>query len=203
MGQYLSPPNPSDYVTKCAIIFYPADDGAFYLQALKGQLSKLALRWIWEGNDAKQREIADIWLAHDLMTDDVFFRLDCDDIPLIVGDETLNINVNCNCGCGGAGSEPTTIICYDSDGNPVVTPQPPVEPYQEPPVGDGWPVEPAYDDPPDGFADWTEFDVEACAAANGLWQAAYAWVTIAGRVRGSGAGRVAGRHRRRESDEDG
>ena len=179
MGQYLSPPVPSDYVTKCAIIFYPADDGAFYLQALKGQLSKLALRWIWEGDDAKQREIADIWLAHDLMTDDVFFRLDCEDIPVVVGDEDLNINVSCNCGCGGAGSEPTTIICYDSDGNPVVTPQPPVEPYQEPPVGDGWPVEPAYDDPPDGFADWTEFDVEACAAANGLWQAAYAWVTIA------------------------
>lgn len=179
MGQYLSPPAPSDYQTKCAIIFYPDDNGAFYLQALKGQLSKLALRWIWEGDDEKQREIADIWLAHDLMTDEVFFRLDCEDIPFIIGDEDVNINVNCNCGCGGAGGEPTTIICYDSDGNPIVTPQLPVEPYQPTPDDGEWPQNPAEDSPPSGFADWTEFDAEACAASNGLWQAAYAWVTIA------------------------
>lgn len=176
MGKYLSPPNPDDYRVKCAVIFYPEDDGTFFLNAVRGQLSELARSYIWEGDRAKTEQIAQIFTITDMMTDDVFFGLDCDLIPLLTGKEDMNINVNCNCGCSGT---PTTVVCYGQDGLPVLSPQLPVDPVVSPPIGDTWPVDPNTEDPPDDFGDWTTFDVEACAAANGLWQAAYTWVTVA------------------------
>lgn len=156
MGQYLSPPNPGDFETKCAIIFYPDDDGAFYLNALRGQLSELAAWWVWEGDRQKRDEISQIWLEHDLMTDAVFFRIDCDDVPLVLGDEKVNINVTTNCGCCDGPS-------FNDELSPIVDP----EAEFPDDVRDG--TDPNGDVPETltdiGIETWSEFDERACKMA--------------------------------------
>lgn len=168
MGQYLAPPNLENIQTKCAIIFYPDDDGAFFLNAVRGQLSELARPFIWEGDREKQDAIAQLFTATDLMTDDVFFGLDCELIKLITGDEDMNINVNCNC-CGTGSGD--TLICYGTDGQPVITTQPytPDDSYI-PPTGGDWPMDPETQSPPPAFETWEEYDANACAAANAYYE---------------------------------
>lgn len=170
MGQFLSPPSPITYKTKCAVILYPADDGDFFLNALRGQLSELGRSYVWEGDRAKQFEIAQIWREHDLLTDEVFFRLNCEDVPLITGDENMNINVNVNCNsncCNGSSSG--NLVCYDAAGNPIITPGP-YNPDPLNPSGGDWPMNPGTDIPPSDFEDWTEYDTNACGASNAIYE---------------------------------
>lgn len=156
---------------KCIKVYIP-DGTDIHLYALRGQLSNLGKSWWWDtGGDVElARDIASWWIAASEATDLTIACEDCDMAE-------CNVNVNVNCGCGGG--IPTTILCYDQDGNPAITPQPPVEPTIPNPVGETWPINPTEDTAPDAFGDWTTFDVEACAAANGLWQAVYAMVTWA------------------------
>jgi hypothetical protein len=162
MGKYLSPENHKNYETKCALIFYPADESAFYLQAIRGQLSRLAFPWIWEGDEEKQREIAEIWLEHDNMTTDVFFSVDCEDVPVVTGEEPLNVNVNVDCDCGGGG------CCNEN----IVNVQPPeltviVDVDDTPPPGE-------YTDdgatPPPDFDTYEEYDAYKCQIAGRMAQ---------------------------------
>jgi hypothetical protein len=84
----------------------------------------------------------------------------------------ISQTVNC-CGDGGG------LLYYNEDGEPVLTPQLPVDPLPPPPpVGDDWPINPDIEPVPEGFDDWTVFDVEACAASNAVWQLA-TWVVVA------------------------
>jgi len=177
MGKYLSPASPISYSQKCAVIIYPHDDNGFFLHAVRGQLSALARPFIWEGDREQTDEIAQIFTITDLATDDVFFGLDCDLLPLILGDEPMNINVNCNCGC--TGGETATIYCYGSDGEPQLTPQLPQEPVPPTPDGYEFPVDPEVDEPPDGSSTWEEYDIGICLAANWMWLTARAILVTA------------------------
>lgn len=166
MGKYLSPTLPIESQIKCAIIFYPDDSGAFFLNAVRGQLSELARPFIWEGNRETQDQIAQLFTITDLMSDDVFFGLDCDLIPLITGEEDMNINVNCGC-CGDGGGD--TLICYGTDGNPVVQTGPTPVDYTPPGFLDET-IDPE-GDLPDGlpYDDIPAFDAAACGVANAAW----------------------------------
>lgn len=176
MGKYLSPPSLDGVRTKCAIIFYPEDDGAFFSSALRGQLSELCRPYIWEGGIEFTKQISQLWIETDLLTDDVFWRTDCDFVKLITGDEEMNINVNVNCGCCD-GSSGDTLICYDKYGNPVLPPESePIE--QNNPTGGDWPMQPATDDPPADFDAWSDYDENACAAANNYYKL-WIWILTA------------------------
>lgn len=154
---------------KCVKVYIP--DGDVHLYALRGQLSNVGKSWFWDtGGDVDlAREVAGWWIAASEATD---LTLGCDDMA------ECNVNVNVNCGCGDG--LPTTILCYDQNGQPIVTNQPPVSPtVPTSPVSDTWPVNPLTDTVPDGFEDWTQFDTEACGVANALWQLVYGWVVVA------------------------
>lgn len=168
MGKYLSPDNPQSHEIKCAVIFYPNDDSGFFLGAIRGQLSALARPFIWEGDRAKTDEIAQIFTRTDLMTDDSFFGIDCELLPLLMGDETMEINVTCSCG-GVCSGNPITLYCVNGDGTVQPTPQPPIDPTPIPPEGKTFPLDPAGDTPPDGYEDWTAYDVAFCYFSNALW----------------------------------
>lgn len=102
MGQWLSPPEPENYETKCAVIYYPHDDGAFYLAALRGAISQLARSYNWEGSPEKTAKIRQIMIEHELMTDAVFFGADCEIIEALYDGGTemaINQTVNVTCGC--------------------------------------------------------------------------------------------------------
>ena len=130
MGKYLSPPETS-YQTKCAVIMYPHDDGAFFLNALRGQLSYLKKWYAWEGDRGHTNEIAQIWAIHDAMTDEIFFRADCEDIPLIVGDEDMNVNVNVQCsGNGGCCCDTNNYLFPDTE-NPEIEDFPEFPPEED------------------------------------------------------------------------
>lgn len=176
MGKYLSPDDPNEHTIKCAIIFYPDDSGAFFLSAVRGQLSELARPFVWEGNRAKQDLIAQIFTKTDMMTDDVFFGLDCELIPLITGEEDMNINVNCNCGCCGTSNN---LYCVGSDGQTVISPQTPVDYYPEPPDGLTFPFDPENDIPPEKYSDWQQYDEAICLVANWMWFTARLFLTTA------------------------
>lgn len=106
MGQYLSPSSLA-HNTKCAIVFYPEDDGGFFLAALRGQLTQLENVWIWEGSAQQVSDIVQIWTQHNIMSEMAWDRVDCEAVPYLTGEETMNVNVNlssnCGCGCGGCG----------------------------------------------------------------------------------------------------
>lgn len=158
---------PPDYIKICVTI----PNRPEYIDAFLGSYNYLGRWTAWkQDGTTRARDAARVWLA---AIQDTISRWEA------CGEEDMTTIVNnyVNCGCGGG--IPTTIICYGQDGQPVITPQPPVEPTTPNPVGDEWPVNPEADTVPDGFGDWTEFDVEACAAANGVWQAAYFMVVLA------------------------
>lgn len=185
MGKFLSPPFPIAYATKCAIILYPADDGGFFLDALRGQLSELGRGYIWEGDREQQEEIAQIWIMHDMMTDNVFFKLNCEDVPLITGDESMNVNVNVNCGCCNGGVSGSNLVCYDQYGNAVISPAPYVPDPLNPSGGD-WPMNPGTDYPPTDFDNWTEYDTNACQASNAIYKLVILILTAAYGIAGLG-----------------
>lgn len=168
MGKFLSPPSLDNVKTRCAIIFYPDDGAAFFSSALRGQLSELCRPYIWEGDREFTRAISELWIQTDLLTDDVFWRTDCELVGLITGEESMNINVNVTCGC--CNSQPAdTLICYDRNGNPILPPESePIE--QNSPVGGDWPMQPVEDAPPADFDTWDDYDTNACAAANAYYK---------------------------------
>lgn len=164
-------PVPDDYIKVCVTI----PNRREYIRAFLASYSGLA-RWTnWEREPTKSGAIA----AHHFLVaynETVDNWTDC-----LSGEEEVTTIINNNyINCGGCGTgTPLTILCYDQDGNPTVTPQPPVDPTVPNPVGDAWPADPSTDPVPDGFEDWTTFDVESCAAANGIWQAVYTMVVWA------------------------
>lgn len=104
MGQYLSPPSLDGIELKCAVVWYPSDNGRFFLSALRGQISELGAPWVWESGAAPVDEIVQLWREAEELTDRDFFRLNCEDVPLVTGDEAVEVNVSVDCGCCGAPS---------------------------------------------------------------------------------------------------
>jgi len=173
MGKYLSPES-LDYETKCAVIFYPKDDGDLFLAALRGQLTRLESFWVWEGSRQFTEEIAYIWALHNVMSEDAWYKVDCADIPILTGDEVMNVNVNvsncgcgCGCGCGGSGGQ---------GGQPFG-----INPLEPPPSNT--PAIPS-SDPVEDIDQWK------CDAANQLWDDWYQFFQEVGIVGGAGLATV-------------
>ncbi len=148
---------------KCVKVYIP-DGTDVHLYALRGQLSNLAQRWFWDtgGDLATAEAIATKWLEASEATD---LTIACEDCASIIEEyENMEINVTCNCCSSGT---PSTLVCYDVDGNPTITPQP-IEDDPIPPGG-SWPIDTETTDPPGEYETWEEWDAEACAVSNSVY----------------------------------
>ena len=156
MGKFLSPTlqQAENAKIKCAVIFYPDDDGAFFLSAVRGQLSHLRFGYMWEGETELTDAISQKFIEADLMTDERFFIEDCEGLLkyLDTGDGDMgNVTVNVDNCCGDGYSVPNITIPIDIDiGNP--------------PSGDGF-TDDTTTTYPDDFTDRAEYEAYKCAVA--------------------------------------
>lgn len=162
MGQYLSPSlaQVEQAKIKCAIIWYPADDGDFFLNAVRGALADLRFPYNWEGDSELVQAIAQRFIETDLLTDKYFFNTDCELIEELTdnGDSEMAVNVtvtnNCGCGCsGGGGTVINNTVEYP---NPTSTTIPPLDNIL--PIDDGVSI-------PDGFDTYEEYRTYKCGVA--------------------------------------
>lgn len=159
MGKYLSPPtleqvNNSDL--KCAVIWYPSDDGLFFQQAVRGALNELTNRYMWEGESTIKQAIQQKFIEADLKTDGTFFVTDCELLDELMedGEMAINVTVNQECGggcCGGSGSG----ININIENNTGLELQDLPDVF---PVDDG-------ENPPDGWDTYEEYKADKCALA--------------------------------------
>lgn len=162
MGKYLSPTleQVEEAKIKCAIIYYPSDDGLFFQQAVRGALAELRFWYKWEGDEQLTDAISQRFIETDLLTDTVFFIKDCEILEEIIedGEVAINVNVNQDCGCGcsggaGGGSGFENFF-YPQPNNGVEVPSVPIDE----PVDDGQAV-------PDGFDNYDEYREYKCRVA--------------------------------------
>lgn len=178
MRGYIAPDNPLAYEEKCLLVFYPDDQQDFFLYALKGALSRLGKRYNWQAQTVQQaRDCADVWQLMNEKTDyyqDEYQSQICELIPVVIGDEPLNINVSvdadikssggCGCGCGGA-----VVNVTNNDGGTTIY----YDPANEVPSNGGTTLNPTDPAPPseivdNGIDDWAAYDANACSVANYL-----------------------------------
>lgn len=156
-------PVPDDYIKLCVTI----PNRREYIRAFLASYSGLA-RWTnWEREPTKSGAIAarHFLIAYNETVDN---WTACESGEEEMATTIVNNYVTCG-GCGSAA--PTTLVCYGTDGVPVITPQPPIDPNPPPPVGDTWPITPL-GDPPPGYESWTAYDGAMCIVANYMWVAA-------------------------------
>lgn len=161
MGRYLSPPTVEDVNSaelKCAVIWYPSDDGLFFQNAVRGALANLRYGHMWEGSKEVRQAIVQRFIESDLKTDRYFFIKDCEVLEEAIDEDgtmaiTVNVQNDCGggCGCGGDGT-----AVYPDFPNPTPIP---VEPLpNNPPTDDGSTI-------PDGFETYEEYRTYKCNVA--------------------------------------
>ena len=164
MGKYLSPTleQVQNAEIKCAVIWYPSDDGLFFQQAVRGALADLRFAYNWEGSDLLTRAIAERFTETDLRTDGTFFVKDCETLDEALDEDgtmAINVTVNQECGggCGCSGGGKYIIPDYPNE-TELVIPTVPIVP----------PTIPDENFVPDGFTDRADFDEYRCAYATQL-----------------------------------
>ena len=166
MGKYLSPTiaQVEESTLKCAVIWYPSDDGLFFQNAVRGALAELRYGYRWEGDKELTSLIAQKFIEADLKTDKYFFSADCELIDGLTdnGDSEMaievNVNQDCGCGCGGGGGV-TVINETVQYPNPTSTVLPPKDNIL--PIDDGVTI-------PDGFSTYEEYRDYKCGVATQL-----------------------------------
>ena len=152
-----------------------------YLQALESELQEAGLRilclspvsfrlaadmsemLLWPSRFGLNR-YEDVPELADIAYQEVNNPMSCTDlleaIASIQPSVTVENDISCG-GCGGGG-----VYCVDENGDVIITPQIPIDEIAPPPGYDSWPIDPVIDDPPADFETWSEFDENACLAAN-------------------------------------
>jgi len=168
---YLNPPEvpDADGAEFCSVcVCFP--DYPEYRAALLGSLHFLSTWVAWERDaDHSAAKSAELWrVANEATKENWEMACGGNSLPPVI-----NVTVNNSCGTGGGS---TNLYCVNQDGDTIVNPPPvtdyPTEPTLPLPPGMTDPpvIVPDEGTPPDGFADWADYNAAACDAANTLWK---------------------------------